>query len=422
MERILFVDEDQDVLEGLERVLFKMRKEWEMDSVSSGEAALEKLEKQSYSAIVSELALSGITGIELMQIVRTNHPGVARIIVSAHADEKEIETALETAHQCLVKPVDAGLLKNTLLRVIGLMKEINDRNILNMVNQIHVLPSYPRLHVELQRAISKGSVKEITEIIERDPGMVVKVLQLANSPFWGMRQEIKDIAQAVLLLGVELLKGLVLFVEMSNTFSQSGVSQKELLAILDHSMEVANIARLIATEVSGKTVDIGDAFIGGIVHDIGKLVLLTYFKDTYVKIKRQAQHYHRPVLSVEQELLGIDHARLGGYLLALWGLPQSLVEIVTYHHRPRDYFYKSFSPVMAVYIANGLNRAQTEPPDRVLCDGIPGTIEQTLLDEQNITAHVLRVMEKLYDTKLVGVETPAHPELIPRPQRFVRCV
>ncbi len=402
MERILFVDENQDVLNGLERVLFKMRKEWEMDSVASGEAALERLEQHSYSAIVSELSLSGITGIELMHIVRANHPEVARIIVSANADVKNMLAALETAHQFLLKPVDATLLKNTLLRVIHLMKDLNDQSLLCLINKIHALPSYPQMHLEMQRAIVGGSVKEIVAIIEKDPGLVVKVLQLANSPFLGVRHDIRDINQAVVLLGVDLLKGLVLYLEICNKFPVTGAAKKELTAIFEHSMEVANYARIIALEVSGNRSIGNDAFIGGMIHDVGKLILLTNFKGNYLKIKLQALHSQQPTFEVENELLGVDHARLGAYLLGLWGLPELLVETVAYHHRPRDYYDKTFSPVLAVYIANAIKHAESK--GRLLDGpgGIPDTIDYSILEELNLNEPVLCAMNKIYDIKERG--------------------
>lgn len=118
MIKILFVDDDQDILDGFKRVLFKMRKEWDMEFVTSGEQALEKLESIYFNAIVTGIGMSGISGTELFRIVKEKHPEVARIVISGSADTSHLVKAVGIAHQFLLKPVTSTLLRDTPTRVI----------------------------------------------------------------------------------------------------------------------------------------------------------------------------------------------------------------------------------------------------------------------------------------------------------------
>jgi HD-like signal output (HDOD) protein len=398
MERILFVDGNKDVLEGFKRVLFKMRREWHMEFAASGEDALERVERGHFTAIVSDTGMPGISGIQLMQIIRENHPGIARIIVSANADMRELLDALGTAHQFLVKPVDPEILKDTLLRVMSLMNELRDPGLKSLLHKLHSLPTQPELHLELLQAIAAGSIREIGHIIEKDPAIAVKVLQLVNSPYLGVHQRITEIHHAVSLLGIDILKALVLSLEIFSKFPLSGASRRELDSIFAHCTDVANYSRVIAHEISGRRDVANDAYMGGMVHDVGKLIFLSNFNDRYLQVKEEAARTQRDIHDLERETFGVDHARLGAYLLGLWGLPEILVETVAYHHIPAAYYYKKFSPVLAVHIGNALKH-QEETGLMVDTKSLPADVDLTLLRELNLIEKVLPAVRSVYTIK-----------------------
>lgn len=363
---ILFVDENQDVLDGFKRVLFKMRKEWDMDFVSGGESALEKLEQKSYNAVISDINMPVISGIELFEIVRENHPGTARIFISESADMKILIEVLGTAHQFLVKPVDPQVLKHTLSRVMSIRNYLKDSKLSKLVNKIVSLPSQPEVHLQLLQAISTSSLKEIAKIIEKDPAIAAKVLQLVNSPLLGIRKRIESIHHAITMIGVDILKALVLSLEIFSKFRLTGPSRKELDEIFNHCCTVAHYARIIAMEITNDRTTANDAYIGGLLHDIGKVIILSEFNDSYFKIKdrylqsqRRSDQVKTFSFQVEKEILGVGHAKLGAYLLELWGLPEILVETTAYHHSIGEYYYKMFSPVTAVHIADAVKRSET---------------------------------------------------------------
>jgi len=324
MERILFVDRDQEVLDGFQRVLYKMRKHWSMDFLTSKEDALAHLALHNYSALVIDSGAAGITGIEFLQTVRENFPGVARIVLSGSQDMKDLLDCFGAAHQFLLKPVEAQLLKNTLSRVMALMKELQDQELRNIITKIQVLPSLPELHLELVKAITTGMVKEIGGVILKDPAMAAKILQLVNSPMMGVKQHIKDIYHAVTLLGVDIIKALVLSLEVFMKFPLRGGSAVELAEIFRHCSDVAAYARFIAMEITA-------------------------------------------------------NRKLGAYLLSIWGLPEVLVESVAYHHKPAENNHIHFSPAWAVNLADLVKRKEnscTDPVQLLRDITLPDTITQ----------------------------------------------
>jgi putative nucleotidyltransferase with HDIG domain len=392
---ILFVDENQDVLDGFKRVLFKMRKEWDMDFVSGAESALEKLEQKSYNAVISDINMYGLSGVQLFEIVRENHPEIARIFISESADMKILIEVLGTAHQFLVKPVDPQLLKHTLNRVMSLRNYLKDSKLSKLVNKIVSLPSQPEVHLQLHQAISTSSLKEIAKIIEQDPAITAKLLQLVNSPFLGIRERIESIHHAITMIGLDILNALVLSLEIFSKFHLTGLSRKELDEIYNHCRSVAHYARIIAIEITNDRTTANDAYIGGLLHDIGKVLILSKFNDLYFKIKNhylQSQRKSDQVkifsFQVEKEILGVCHAKLGAYLLALWGLPEILVETTAYHHNIGEYYCKMFSPVTAVHIADAVKRSETDSTNTTT--ELPLGLDLAYLEGLN-----MKIMEKI---------------------------
>ncbi len=382
MIKILFVDDDQDVLDGFKRVLFKMRKEWDMEFVTSGEEALEMLEKEPFNAVVTDVGMSGISGMELFRIVKESHPEVARVIVSGSADLNHLIKAMGTAHQFLLKPVNPTTLKDTLSRVIALRNYLADINLQKVVHRIDSLPTQPQRHLELVQAISSASIKEIADIIKQDLAMTVKVLQLVNSPFWGIKIHIQDISQAVTLIGVDILQALVLTLEIFSKFQVPGPLSEELGGIFNHSRDVADYARVIAAEITHDKIMAYDSYMSGMLHDIGKLIILSYFTESFFKIKERLTRSKKMTDQVEKEILTVSHSQLGAYLLGLWGLPEFLAETAAYHHSPGEYLGNEFSPLTAVHIADAIKHSEADAP--TAGTGLPIGLDLKYLDRLNL--------------------------------------
>jgi putative nucleotidyltransferase with HDIG domain len=132
-------------------------------------------------------------------------------------------------------------------------------------------------------------------------------------------------------------------------------------ALMDHSLEVAAGAKVIAASQSRDRDVINDAFVAGLLHDVGKLVLAAHTRGSYGELPAAARSAGLPVTTVENEQFGITHADVGAYLMDLWGLPASIVEAIAFHHAPDNAMTATFTPLTAVHVANALVHEHDDP-------------------------------------------------------------
>jgi len=351
-KRILFVDDEPHLLEGLRNLLRKQRTQWDMAFALGGQGALAAMREAPFDVIVSDMRMPGMDGAVLLQKIKEEYPSVARIVLSGHAEREAVVRALPVAHQYLSKPCDADVLRAVIERTCHLQALLHDDAIREVVSKLDTLPSVQRSFGALTRAVSRDDVgvAQVSRIIEADPAMSAKVLQLANSACFGLDQRVTSIQQSVAYLGVEVLRGLVLtthvFAEM-DTMSVPGFS-------LDQFQRASLLTARLARRVVSRPTRGDEAFAIGMVHDIGKLVLALGLPDRFGGVVAVSQKTGRPLHDVERELLGVTHAEVGAYLLGVWGLPCSMVEAVAFHHTPGLVKAGDRETLAAVHIADAL--------------------------------------------------------------------
>lgn len=352
MRRILFVDDEPQILDGLRDLLRKQRKQWSMVFALGGEAALKELEHASFDVVVSDMRMPGIDGATLLTRVRDLYPASARIILSGHADRESIVRALPVAHQFLNKPCDATLLRVVVERACELQRLLQNENIRCLIGKLDKLPSAPHTYWELTRVAARPDVAldDLAAIVEQDPSMTVKVLQLVNSGYFGMPQKLSSVRQAVSYLGTDLLKALALSVHAFGTIPLNASREFSIEALQRHAIQTARIVkRMVPDPKRG-----AEAFTAALVHDIGRIVLSVGVPDILDEALRQERISGRPAHVVERELLGVCHAEVGAYLLGVWGLPLPIVEAVAYHHTPSMAAEGTAEALTLVHIADAL--------------------------------------------------------------------
>lgn len=354
VKRILFVDDEQKVLDGLSRMLYAYRGRWQMMFANSGRQALKLLDESEFDLLVTDVRMPDLNGIELLAEVLKRHPQVVRIVLSGTADQELALRSVNLAHQYLVKPCDAEQLRATMERAFHLRVMLNDPALKRVISSIHSLPSLPVAYMELMEALRKPetSANDVGRIVARDVGMAAKVLQLVNSAFFGISRSIADPTEAVVYLGMDLVRDLSLAACVFSQFDTRAVGGFSLESLRDHSLAVAAEARHIASSRPSCRSEIGHSFAAGLLHDIGKLVLASAWPDRYRKVMRQIEKTGRHFCDTELEMLGTTHAEVGAYLLWLWNLPDPIVEAVALHHVPPDAAGDIPCPAKAVYTAN----------------------------------------------------------------------
>ncbi len=332
MNRILFVDDEPGILQGLRDALRKQRSRWEMVFVSSGAEALQALEQAPFDLVITDMRMPQMDGAELLQQVKARYPATARIVLSGQADQSAIMRALPVAHQFLSKPCDTRQLQSVIERTCGVYSMLRTGPAREVIGALDRLPSPPRTYTALRQAIDDPlcSIDQVVAIIERDPAMCVKVLQLVNSAYFGLSRSMSSIRQAVSYLGLELLKALALSVHIFSSAEAARLCGLDLEQLQRHSVRMARLMRRFFRDP--KRAD--EAFTTGLVHDVGEIALALSFGERYRALRQQARDSGPRLNQAEAAQFGVTHAEVGAYLLGMWGLPFAVVEAVAYHHRP----------------------------------------------------------------------------------------
>jgi len=354
--QILFVDDDLNVLQGLQRMLHSHRSVWDMSFVTSGKEALELLSRKTFNIVISDMRMPEMDGVELLTSVMKLYPHTVRFILSGQTSKEALVKAIGPTHQFLSKPCDADNLKKAIERALNLRNLLKDDNLISTVSQIKSLPSLPMLYLQLEQEIKSPmcSIQTVADIIRHDVAMSAKVLHLVNTAFYGFRQHISDISQAVKMMGLETIQSLVFVAQVFSGYQD----QKHLTPFLDmlwkHSMNVCSLSKNIAQSIRRDSFFLDIAFKAGLFHDFGKLILITKLPHIFVEILSLIKEKNIDSWKAELEILGTSHAEIGAYLLGLWGFTDSIVEAVAYHHRPGMSNSENIDSITSVHIANAL--------------------------------------------------------------------
>jgi HD-like signal output (HDOD) protein/CheY-like chemotaxis protein len=355
MRRVLFVDDEPKILEGLQRMLRSMRNEWEMEFALGGPSALETLNSRQFDVIVTDMRMPGMDGAMLLSQVRGLHPQIVRIVLSGHSNQELVLSSVGPAHQYLSKPCDPELLKQTVVRACGLRDLLSNARLSLLVSQMQSLPSLPSIYMLLMKEVEapEPSIRKIGEIIAKDPGMTAKILQMVNSAFFGLRRHISNPSDAVGLLGLDIVKSLVLSIHIFSQFSQTKIPGFSMADLWDHNAAVAALAKKIAKAERQDPQVVDDSFAAGLLHESGKLILAARLPKEYAEMLSLASE-GLPMIEAERSVFGATYPEVGAYLLGLWGLPDSIVEAVAFHQSPHQCPDDTFGPLTAVHVADYL--------------------------------------------------------------------
>ena len=360
-KRLLFVDDETMVLGGLRRALHGMRAEWDMHFVDGADAALKILDEMPFDVVVSDMRMPKMDGAQLLEQVKLRHPDVIRMVLSGQSSRAAVLRSLAPAHQFLSKPCDPQELINRLAEAFAMRDLLSNEALKTIVSRLRSVPSLPTIYDELMSVLRKEDppISQIEKIIAKDVGMAAKILQLANSAFIGARGRVSSLLQAVSMIGTETVRTLVLSVHVFSHFDNNSEIAPFLPALWQHSVSTAALAQKIATAQGAPKGVIDESFTGGLLHDIGKVVLLSEMPRQYRPILEKSSG---EVSTLELQQLGCTHAQVGAYLISIWGLPVPLVRAVAFHHSPTEAAENSFSSLTAVHAADAITSASDPSP------------------------------------------------------------
>jgi HD-like signal output (HDOD) protein/ActR/RegA family two-component response regulator len=355
-KRILFVEDNELLLELYGLLLADCRDEWETSLAPDGETALKLLQQSAFAVVVSDMEMPGMNGIELLTEVRNLHPQSSRIIISGFSDQADAADSLNSTHLFIPKPFDVKTLKSTLARITSLDAYLKDDKLRGLSGKMRALPSFPTLYLEIIKEIESqnSSIQAIATIVAKDPGITAKILQVANSAAIGLPEKVNDPAEAVQHLGMTTVRSLVLSAQVYSSFAPGRLKSFSADALWAHLMKCGDLARTIMRRERADVLETEAAFTAGMLHDMGKLMLADSLPEEYAEALTLAKTKGIPLPEAELEVFGATHAGLAAYLLGLWGLPAAIVEAVAFHHSPEKSDLKKCSALTAVHVANAL--------------------------------------------------------------------
>lgn len=384
--RILFVDDEPKVLDGLQRMLRSMRNEWDIDTASSGEEALVKMERAAFDVLVSDMRMPGMDGAQLLTEVMQRYPHVIRIILSGQSDQETILRSVGPTHMYLSKPCDAALLKSTVQRVLALRGILENEELRRLISRLKTLPSLPVAYTEIIAELNKSepSLERIGTIVARDVAMTAKIMQMVNSAFFGFYSHVSSPMQAVRILGTDKIRSLVLSAHIFSQFANLQVERFGIEALWNHSLRVGLTAKAITLQAGGDALLAEESFMAGLLHDAGRLVLVANLTGDYETMLADLKTSPQALEQAECSRFGASHAEIGAYLFGLWGLANPLLEAIAFHHRPNRAGNPHFSPLTAVHAADAID--QNSYPDPIFP---PAEADAQYLESLNLGGRLL---------------------------------
>jgi len=351
--RILFADDEAGVLDGLRAVLRPQRREWDMVFALGGAAALEQLKQSQFDVVVTDMRMPVVDGAELLRQTKELQPRAVRIVLSGQTDAETAMKTVFTAHQFLAKPCECEKLRGVVKRACDLNELVSADELRALAGDVSLLPAPPRTYLAISRALGNpnSTLAEIAAIVEREPALCAKVLQVVNSAFFGLSRAVSSVVQATNYLGTLTLRNLALAMETiaSSKQANTGLTQKQLLDFQTNALFVGMLGR---HWYAGDRRRADEAFVAGMLRDMGQLVLASRGQGDGVS----------------------HHAALSAYLLGLWGIPHAVLEPVAFHEAPERVEHDTLEVVDVVHLA-----------DRVAAQLSPSPFQAPLpLDEERL--------------------------------------
>ncbi|MEM9691665.1 MAG: HDOD domain-containing protein [Myxococcota bacterium] len=327
--RVMLVDDDKTLLRAMTRYIRGAAPRWQVRAFSSAREALAELKPGAQDIVVSDMSMPEMPGHEFLRRAQECVPDVVRIALTAEGDIDSGIAMVGPAHQYLSKPVDPAGLVETLTRAAELRTLFREPRILSIVGETNELPILSSQHARLMRALSSGDIHRVCQLVEWDPSLTGRVMQLTSTAFFGRGVPPKTVQAAVMRLGLKTLRALVM--------------QQAIIHVCQDAVRVVDIDLLhshavLTAHLAGKSciagVDPEEAVTAGLLHNVGQIVLAARAARAYHEIVKESRGEGTFLPELERRRFGVTGAEVGAYLLGIWGLAEPLVQAVRAQHDP----------------------------------------------------------------------------------------
>ncbi len=329
---VMVIDEDPLMLRAIRRAVRWIRPDWTLALVPSPVEALEALEARPADVVVADLALTWRERAALAELAR-RHPEALRVLFTTDPDRTQAIELTSLAHRIVAKGPNPQELVASIDDALTARAWMDSAALRRVVFGARDLPRAPELAPQLALVARdpKARVKDLAEVVSRDPAVASRVLRIASSVWFASSRRLRSLEEAIARVGVRTLQALVLDTEIAHRFRvhpRSGVSAD---ALARHSFRVARTALRIASDVAPPLAEV--AFLAGVVHEVGQLVLAEREPERIGRDRELARRRGVPLHEIEAERHGVTHATVGAALLHLWSFDERVVTGVLEHHR-----------------------------------------------------------------------------------------
>lgn len=366
--RIMFVDDERRILDGIEMMLFDFVDDWEMSFHESGEEALAHLAVAPVDVLVSDMRMPGMSGEELLRIVKERYPEVIRIVLSGQVEAEVAERTLLNVHDFLSKPTEPHDLVATIRRALELAHSSRTEDLKRMVGKLGGLPPRPSTYLELRSAMIDPDcgLGDLAAILDQDMSMSATVLHLANSAYFARGRRVESLVEAVSRLGADIVAAVALSSEALTSIRVPGI---DLEAMNDHALSVLGIMGRVVCQP--RHVELEAASL----HPIGSVLMAAALPDKYREAVRLCATEGLPMAQAEERVFGFSHAHAGAYLLRLWNLDPVVADAIERMDDPWNATgtaRRAAAAIWACHVAMGRPEPVTRP------DPLPDDLANTL--------------------------------------------
>jgi HD-like signal output (HDOD) protein len=375
--RLIYVVDDQPaVLEAISLLLESIDPTWRVEGFNNAAAALAAVKTQPPDLVLSDHHMPEVQGSKLLEEVRVAAPNAVRIIMSGYVDIHALSTVI-SAHQYISKPFDLLEIKDLIQRTFAARARMAHQGLQELVTALRSLPSLPRIYYALLKELrNEGhSLDAVAQLVAQDAGLSGKLLQLANSPLFGPGSLVNSPFDAVLCLGTEMIKAVVLSQEPFRHYAQIQCPEIDLPRLWNHCWQVAHLVQRICLEQELPQAKADEAFLAGLLHEVGKLILIDNFPQQFQAACQAARQARAPLTPFLVQAFHAAPAQLAAYLLELWGLPSAVILAVSCQEHPENDPSRQFSLATALYIADQVATRKSPPDSFAIADWNAGCLQ-----------------------------------------------
>lgn len=338
---------------------------FELHFASSGDDIRRLAHSEGCDGVIVPIGSDSGPEIDFLKEIVVFKPGIFRLVRSSERIHLQVLGKDPYTHHVPLDP-EPETWESILDRCVLMRTWMETPDLKTLVGKMKKLPALPNVYTRVVDELNspEASLSKVAEIVSEDPVVTAKMLQLVNSSFFGLHQQIVNAADAVMFLGADRVKGLILVARVFSQFDAKIIVALGLDQLWNHSMKTGAYAQSIAKAEIRDARAVGAAFTAGLLHDVGKLMLAGNLPEEYLQVLDVSRREKIPIHVSEKRTFGATHAELGGVLMGLWGLPLELIQSVGWHHAPAMSGDRKFTVLTAVHAANAIASDNPENASR----------------------------------------------------------